>query len=86
MRNKPKLLDPDFFPKSRKIKSRRLKSMTGVTQKGFSLDIALILILLLFGSYLYLYRKSDRHLLKTKAEQKLREIRNLNYQYFTNTS
>ena len=58
-------------------------------QKGgssFHLDVALILLFLMFGMYLYFYRKTSLRDKKEKTKNQLTQIQNLNYQYFTNNS
>jgi hypothetical protein len=84
MNNKPQLIDPSVIqfkrPSVKRIRIPKKQS------KGFSLDIALIAIFLLFGVYLYVFRKRDSQLVQNKTKLQLQHMQNLNYQYFTNNS
>ena len=85
MNNKPQLIDHSILtykhnPLKRKIKISKEHS------KGFSLDIVLIVIFVLFGVYLYAYRKRDTQQAHNKTRVRLQHLQNLNYQYFTNNS
>ena len=83
MNNKPQLIDPSVIKFKRPSVKKRIR-ISNKHSKGFSLDIALLAIFLLFGVYLYVFRKKDTQQVQNKTKLQLQHMQNLNYQYFTN--
>ena len=90
MSKKPRLVDPDMFRrkifKTNKKPGKSKRVTYRQSSPSFNMDIILIILFLLFGLYLYFYRKMNPQEKQQKTRLQLQQIQKLNYQYFTKNS